>query len=306
MHPVYVIGCGAVGIPLVACIAGTGREAVGVRLSEPQASEETTTVDLTIEGRSSQVPIRTIGISRLTSISGTIVVTTKAHTNRALAMQLREICPRSPIVVLQNGLGVERPFTELGFDGVYRCVLYVTAEGNLTAGIKLRAVAPSPVGVVKGTEQQLAGCVAAINSEQFPFRMEADTGRESWTKTIINSVFNSICPLLDADNGLFSRDAEASQLAHEVVTEGVALANRVGIPLEVETLMGRVYQISSTSNQAISTLQDLRAGRETEIEFINLELARIAASLESPLAVPRIESLGRLIALKSKLGRHGV
>ncbi|WP_232289588.1 ketopantoate reductase family protein [Verrucomicrobium spinosum] len=75
------------------------------------------------------------------------------------------------------------------------------------------------------------------------------------------------------------------------------------MPVEVEALMERVLEISANSTQAISTLQDLRENRETEIDYLNLELARIAASLEPPVSLPITETLGRMIALKSRLGR---
>lgn len=154
-----------------------------------------------------------------------------------------------------------------------------------------------------GTDAGLERCLKALSTTNFQFRAEEDIRRESWTKTIINSVFNAICPLLDADNSLFARDEGARSLARELVEEGVSLANRVGIPLEAERLMERVLQISSTSTQAISTLQDLRERRETDIEFLNLELARIAASLRPPVAIHRTECLGKMIELKSRLGR---
>jgi 2-dehydropantoate 2-reductase len=37
-------------------------------------------------------------------------------------------------------------------------------------------------------------------------------------------------------------------------------------------------RISTGSKQLISTLQDIRNGRQTEIESLNLEIARLAAS----------------------------
>jgi hypothetical protein len=53
------------------------------------------------------------------------------------------------------------------------------------------------------------------------------------------------------------------------------------------------------SDQLISTLQDIRSGRQTEIEFLNLEIARVAASMQPRLDLPRIELLGKMILVKS-------
>lgn len=302
MEPVYVIGCGAVGVPLMACLAAEGRPVLGVRASEENAPEETVTVPVTVDDQTRDVSFPTVGLARLGKIKGPVVIATKAHANEALAWRLAPLVA-GPVIILQNGLGVERPFVEAGFQEVYRAVLYVVSEGDLKKGFRFRAVAPSPVGIIRGTEEGLQASLEALHTASFPFRHEADIPREAWTKTIINCVFNAVCPLLEVDNSLFSKHEEARDLARKIVTEGVSLANRLGIPVEVEALMDRVLKISTNSTQAISTLQDLRENRETEIDYLNLELARIAASLDPPVSLPITETLGRMIALKSRLGR---
>jgi 2-dehydropantoate 2-reductase len=64
--------------------------------------------------------------------------------------------------------------------------------------------------------------------------------------------------------------------------------------------MEQIMRISRASDgQLISTLQDIRTGRKTEIEFLNLEIARVAASMQPKLYLPRIELLGKMILAKS-------
>ncbi|WP_009962752.1 ketopantoate reductase family protein [Verrucomicrobium spinosum] len=208
MEPIYVIGCGAVGVPLMACLAAAGRRVVGVRASEEDAPEQTVTVPVTVDDQALDLPLQTVGIGRLGEIKGPVVIATKAHANVALA---RRLAPRvsGPVVIMQNGLGVERPFVEAGFQEIYRSVLYVVSEGDLKKGFRFRAVTPSPVGVVTGTKERLQSCLAALHTVGFPLRAEADIQREAWTKTIINCVFNAVCPLLEVDNSLFSKHEEA-------------------------------------------------------------------------------------------------
>jgi 2-dehydropantoate 2-reductase len=55
--------------------------------------------------------------------------------------------------------------------------------------------------------------------------------------------------------------------------------------------------------QLISTLQDLKNGNETEIDFLNLEIARIAEEMTPKIAVGRTKILGELISIKSRLKR---
>jgi 2-dehydropantoate 2-reductase len=117
----------------------------------------------------------------------------------------------------------------------------------------------------------------------------------------INAVFNSICPLLDTDNGVFVHDQAVAELANEVVTECLGLTDRLQLGLMRDELMNQLMQISQGSDgQLISTLQDIRNGRETEIEFLNLEMARIAAAQHPTIDLPKTALLGRMTLAKSR------
>ena len=147
-----------------------------------------------------------------------------------------------------------------------------------------------------------AAVVERLATDGFPFHAEPDIRPAVWKKAIANVVFNSLCPLLEVDNGIFIRDEEAAGLAAEVVRECTALTDRLRIDLDEHAVLEQVMLISRMSDgQLISTLQDLRAGKETEIEFLNLEMARTAAALQPPLHLPRVEMLGRMIRAKSML-----
>jgi len=117
-------------------------------------------------------------------------------------------------------------------------------------------------------------------------------------------VFNSICALLDVDNGIFARDESVAAMALVVVRECLALARARGISLTEAELVEQIQRISRGGNGVlISTLQDLRKGRPTEIEFLNLALARLAAAHSPPIDLRSTELLGRLVLEKSRLSR---
>jgi len=56
-----------------------------------------------------------------------------------------------------------------------------------------------------------------------------------------------------------------------------------------------------STGQLISTLQDLNNKRKTEIEFLNLEIARIAKTHNQRSQIKITELLGKLIRIKSTL-----
>jgi 2-dehydropantoate 2-reductase len=140
-----------------------------------------------------------------------------------------------------------------------------------------------------------------VSTARLPFHAEREIQREIWKKAIINAIFNSICPLLETDNGVFARDQAVAQLASDVVAECLVLTDRLGLRLTREDLMDQILQISRTSDgQLISTLQDIRHGRETEIEFLNMAMGRTAAAQQPRIELPKTDLLGRMVLAKAK------
>ncbi len=300
METIYILGSGAIGFPLAVYLANAGRGVVAVRTSRNDIPKGTITVTVHSGTERISAPVETISLSRLTNLDGTIVITTKSYANKAIALELKDKAVNGPIVILQNGIGVEKPFLDAPFSPIYRCVLYITSQVTTEYEYRVRPITASPIGVVNGDESGLQKCVEALTTDGFPFRSEANIRREIWKKGIINSVFNSICPLLEVDNGVFVRDEEVANLAREIVRECVTLTDRLNMGLSESELMEQLMRISKGSDgQLISTLQDIRNGRQTEIEFLNLEIARVAASMQPKLHLPKTELLGKMILAKS-------
>lgn len=299
---VYILGAGAIGFPLAAFLAHGGRRVVAVRTS--RADLPATRVALTVQsaGERIEATVETVSLAGLARLEGIMVVAAKAFANPAIAQTLHDKGARGPIVLLQNGVGVERPFLELRFPALYRCVLYFTSQALGEHAFATRPVTASPIGVVRGSAEELERCIAVLSTDAFPFRSEGQIEREVWRKAISNAVFNTICPILEVDNGIFARDVEVAALARGIVRECVALTDRLGLGLSEEAIMEQLLLISRRSDgQLISTLQDLRGGRPTEVAFLNLAIAEVGAALQPPVQLPQVELLGRLIAAKSAL-----
>lgn len=309
--PVHILGGGAVGMALAVCLAAVGRDVTLIRTQRtgeatPGVPQEIPITMTDGEKAVLGVTVRQIPLEAVEELGGILVIAVKSHANAALAEVLskRRILPDSTLVVMQNGLGVEDAFRCLPCQ-VMRAVLYMTGERCSETEVLFRAITSSPVGpVAEGmAEETVARCVAALSTPVFPFHVESAVGmaRHAWGKTVINAVFNSVCPLLEADNGLFARDAAAEALAAEIVREGIALAAREGVVLEETALRERILAISRGSDGVlISTLQDLRKGRPTEMSALNLELARRAAAQVPPVPLPNIALLGRLVEMKGR------
>lgn len=300
MKNIYIIGAGAIGKPLAVILQRHQRKVVLVRASEAVPASMQRLAVLSGNGDLIEEEIAVRALKDITRFDGPVLIATKSYGNFELADALSHKVAGSPVVIMQNGLGVEEAFLRDGPGNLYRCILFVTGHYGDNGQVIFRTVMPSQIGVVRGSRQVLEEVVAAINTPLFPFASTEDIRTVVWSKAIANCVFNSVCSVLDIDNGIFHRSEEALGIAKSVIAECVAVAALEGVRLSVEEMTGRVLQISRVSDgQLISTLQDIRNGRPTEIDTLNFAVARVAAAHGAEGIVPVTKALGELTKLKS-------
>lgn len=304
-NQVYIIGAGAVGKTLAVLLQNDGKDVKLVRGRTTEEGRPTEKISIQLLGGAcieEHLSIDTL--SQYAKLDGTIVITTKAYGNADLALSLKDKIGKAQVVLLQNGLQIEQPFMDLPFDSVMRCVLFVTGQIKDANTVQFKPVRPSAIGVVHGEKDRLAEVVSLLSTPSFPFMEEADIQPVIWKKAIINCVFNSICPLLETDNGIFHREKEVLEIGMDIIREGMTIAQANGIHLQESAIVEQLLQISKTSDgQLISTLQDINANRPTEIETLNMAVAQMGIDLGKETLVQRNALLGKLIWWKSKLHR---
>jgi 2-dehydropantoate 2-reductase len=297
----YIIGNGVIAKALAVALAINGRKVTILRGSTDEQPAYVENIEVEMQDATLQAEIMISTLSNYTELDGILLLTNKSFGNEKLAEKLKLKAKQSPIVFLQNGLNIEKSFVDLGFTALYRCVLLATSQSITKNKVRFRPVAPSPLGVIKGSAEELHSIVEMLNTAVFSFRSEADIQTVIWKKVISNCVFNSICPLLEVDNGVFHRNDAVLQIAKTVIEECLAVAKEYGIQLTTEDVLQNVLSISKMSDgQKISTYQDILNKRETEIEALNFAVAK-AASRSGKVNVPVTVLLGELIKIKSEL-----
>lgn len=302
---IYIIGAGAVGKALAVCLQQQGKQVELVRGHVEDGVPQKQKIVLQFkDGAQIQEHIQVSTLKDHDLLDGLVVLTNKSFGNRTLSEKLETKVKDAPIVLLQNGLGVEQPFLGKGFSEVYRCVLFVTCQHSDENTISYKPVAESPIGTITQKSSNLKTVVDLLDTPNFRFVEEVDIQRVIWKKAIANCVFNSICPLLEVDNGIFHRDEEVMSMAKRVIAECALIANKRGVDLGTYELEDQVLKISRMSDgQFISTLQDINQKRETEIDTLNFEIVRMAQALNLSEKVQETRLLGELVKLKSELAR---
>jgi 2-dehydropantoate 2-reductase len=147
---------------------------------------------------------------------------------------------------------------------------------------------PRPAGV---EEVQLLG--ALLNRSGLETRAVADARGAQWTKLLFNCATNPLCALTGLTHGQLCELTATRRLAGEVLREGRAVADSLGIALEddPEELVDALGR--ANYDHKPSMLQDVLARRPTEIGTLNEGL--VAKAVACGVAVPVNQAVVDLI-----------
>jgi 2-dehydropantoate 2-reductase len=135
------------------------------------------------------------------------------------------------------------------------------------------------------TTQELTKVVQAFNQAGLDCQETMEIVRVLWHKLLINAGINPVTALTRLTNGQLPDIPEVWEVVAAAVQEGYAVAAALGIALAAE-LLGRVRQVcQNTAGNTSSMLQDVLAGRRTEVEAINGQIVAHGRQLHIPTPV---------------------
>ena len=187
----------------------------------------------------------------------------------------------------QNGIGNE----EVIAGHVPRVIRGVTLPaGQVVDPGVIRMVGPGPTWIgpfeprPAGTEE-IERLGAWLNQSGLETRVRADARGAQWTKLLFNAGTNPLCALTGLTHGELCDYPPTIELVDELLREGIAVAQALGIELE-EDPVELVYAAAKANyRHRPSMLQDVAARRETEIATLNggIVTAANGAGVDVPL-----------------------
>jgi len=223
------------------------------------------------------------------------LVLVKSYDTAASVRTLKQILSRDGLVLtLQNGIGNYETLNEAAPGQV---LLGTTIMGAMTLGpgrFRHTGFGETHFGEADGSIRDRTRAVGAVLEKMNggPVHVVDNAVGCVWSKLIVNAAINAPATLLRVRNGDLPVSSGGRELIHAIVEECLTIVRAKGIRLIFDDAEARVLAVcEGTAPNINSMFQDIRAGRRTEIDFINGALAREAQHLGILAPVNRALSL---------------
>jgi len=288
---ILIVGCGAVGSLFAAHLARAGEAEIwaydlwkehtdairthGLKLSG--AAEFTAKFNATSDPR--ELPRCQFGI----------VATKAIHTKHAIAQAAHAFDDSSAVCSVQNGVGNEEILAEH--------VKYVIRGTTFPAG---HPIAPGHIGYdIKGDTwigpfeptrtpmarvEELAGLMTRSGMNTIALK---DARGAQWTKLIFNASTNPVGALTLLHHGAATRFPPTGALFNDLIAEGEAVANALGIELHGDPRQLVQKGANAPGKHRASMLQDVLAKRQTEVDFMNGAIVKWGEQVQVPTPLNR-------------------
>ncbi len=317
---VAIIGAGAIGSSVGALLARAGHEVTLVGRPEQVAAVRVGGIQVDGPGGSFTVPVA--AEVTLQVRPDLALLTVKTQDVAAAIRAHRAFLEDVPLVTMQNGVQSDAIAAELlPPENLLSSVVQVTATYLAPGRVTLLDRGQLVLGRPRGPHDVLVDQVAGTLRGAVPVSVSDNLEGAHWLKLIMN-LNNAIPALTNLPLREVTRDPFLRHLAVRLMREGMRVANKQGVVLEslggvpvgtvrlltrLPTPLASRLFASRAGNLGDgwpilgSTLQSLRRGRPTEIDFLNGEIVRRGRGLGIP--TPANEMAVRLVHDIEKTGR---
>jgi 2-dehydropantoate 2-reductase len=295
--PVLVVGPGAIGLSLV---VGLQRSGDRVAILGRTLSDEKRLVSgfhvTSPDGVQSSIRGNLISARLLKSRAQAAFFCVKsADAHRAATNARRYIGQHTPVIALQNGLGHEKIFRRAF--GTHRTVIgvcYFAADRPKPGDLRLHGGADILLARHKDNMPALESACEILTRAGFRVHVKDNEAGMLWTKVAFNAAINPLGAACAVENGKLMQDPALRELSLKALAEAAAAAKAAGHPVDYSDMAEKLIKSSRTAaQQRNSMLQDLAAGRRTEVNSILGPL--LAAARRHKVPVPTLSFFSTLI-----------
>jgi 2-dehydropantoate 2-reductase len=285
IRTVTILGAGAMG----AAYAAMFTEAGGFAVSFVADGERYARLRQGVMVNGRQYKVALVRPAEPAEPADLILVALKHHHLADALPQIRTLVgDRTTILSVMNGLSSEEIIgARYGMDKL----VYAISVGIDAVRTGQTFVYSTPGKIFFGATaatggDRVARLAEALNRAGIVNQVPPDIRRTLWWKFMINVGINQASAVLRTPYGAFQSSADARELMEMLMAEVIALAPRAGIDLTVKDLEEWNRFLAGLSPQGkTSMLQDIEAGRKTEVEIFAGQVVALGEQYQVPTPV---------------------
>ncbi len=273
---IAIMGAGAMGALFGAHLAEAGHDVLLVDV-DPAVVAAVGAEGVRVDDRPVAVPITADPAGH--GVRDLVLFLVKTYDTAAAAALARPLVgPATTVATLQNGIGgADTLAAAFGADRVLAGVTYQGATVLAPGRIRHHMRGETWIGDDPGRAEPLAGALTAGGQ---PAHALAPVAPRIWKKLTNNCMGNCTAALTGMDAGQMVADEGILALQRAIAAEAVAVAAALGHDLDLEDCIATNTSILRSSGDGRpSMLQDVEAGRRTEIDTLNGAIVRHADAL---------------------------
>lgn len=287
LKKVYLIGLGAVGAAYASRIIANCPNRLKVVVDKERA-ERYKRSGITINGIKTDFDYALAGVEA--EAADLIIIATKQYHLAQAIEDIRNIVgPDTIIMSLLNGVSSEELLgVEFGYEKLLHAFCVGTDSTRQGTDINFENIGTIVFGDIKGSSksQKVKAVKAFFNKADIPYNIPADILREQWWKYMMNVGLNQVSAVLRAPYGAFTVPGFARDLMLDASREVMCIAQKLSISLDENDLEKCLKIIGSISPDGkTSMLQDVEAGRKTEVDLFSKTVMFIGQKTEVPTPV---------------------
>jgi len=283
---VAIVGPGALGCLFAAYLTKAG-DAVTLIDHQPNRAARLHRNGVTVESGKDIFTANPAVTTHIPEEMDLILVLVKAYSTQHVNLP-----QTGAVLTLQNGLGNVERLAERA--GSARMLAGTTSEGaTLLAEGRVRHAGYGLTKLGAWTSCPLEPAYAVFQKAGFNVEITDSPGQCIWEKAVVNAGINPLTALLDVPNGRLLDIREARQLMRDLVVEAAKVAATEGYRFSASLVELAEDVCRKTASNISSMLQDVRAGRRTEIDAISGEILQRAQLVSLP--TPRTRMVWQLV-----------
>lgn len=295
---IVVLGAGAMGCLFGGLLFRAGHEVTLVDVSAAQIEAVNRDgLALQRDGEALVVPVPAAFAAGVTMAPEVVILFTKTlHSEAALESIRHLIAPETVLLSLQNGLGNDDVMARyVPRDRIVQGV--TTFPADLVAPGRVHSVGSGHTRIMSlegGVTPRLEALRDTLRDAGLECEISPDVAVAIWEKVAFNCALNALTAVTGLRIGAIADSPEATRLAHLVAREVTGVAQRKGIGARTDVVLATIAgALAEHREHQPSMLQDVAAGRRTEVDSLNGAVVREAAALG--VAVPFTEALYLLV-----------